>query len=250
MASSFSRKACPLALLASLVLALAWIDILPGGWTLRGWLLPHAVRAARAQAEHSERRLLAFAAENAAAPEGTTVWLGSSTIERFPVQELFPSLTSLNRGIGGESAPQLLDRIERSLPGAKPARLIFYVGSIDLRYRRRSPERIAALARSVIEAALEPWEGEPPQVIVLGILPDQEMLPAAVERLERTNAALEELCRARAWRFVPTARPPLATPDGSLAAGYAADDLHLSRKGYEVLRLWLGLEGGSRGASH
>ena len=227
-------------LLPLLLLALAWVDVLPGGWRLRGWVTPHPVREAREQAERSARRLLAFEAENAEAPAGATVWLGSSTIERFPLAELMPNTTHLNRGIGGESAGQLLDRLERSLPAARPARLVFYIGSIDHRVHDRSAARVAADARRVVEAALERYGEDPPAVTVIGILPEQDMPSAMVERLARTNAALAALCTAHGWRFVDTARAPLRQEDGSLDPAYAADHLHLNRDGYKVLALWLG----------
>jgi len=227
-------------LLPALLLTLAWVDVLPGGWRLRGWVTPHSVREAREQAELSARRLLAFEGENATAPAGTTVWLGSSTIERFPLTELMPNTTHLNRGIGGESAGELLDRLERSLPAARPARLVFYVGSIDHRVHDRRAARVAADARRVIEAALERWRADPPAVTVIGILPEQDMPSAMVERLARTNAALAELCEAHGWRFLDTARPPLRREDGSLDPTYAADRLHLNLDGYKVLTLWLG----------
>lgn len=229
-----------LCLLPALLLALAWIDVLPGGWRLRGWVTPHPVREARAQAERSAHRLLEFREENATAPAGTTVWLGSSTIERFPLAQLMPNRTHLNRGIGGESAGELLDRLERSLPAARPARLVFYVGSIDHRVHGRPAARVAADARRVVEAALERWSQDPPAVTLLGILPEQDMPAAMVELLARTNAALSRLCAAQGWRFVDTARAPLRREDGSLAPAYAADRVHLNLEGYKVLTLWLG----------
>ena len=134
---------------------------------------------AREQAERSAHRLLEFREENATAPAGTTVWLGSSTIERFPLAQLMPNRTHLNRGIGGESAGELLDRLERSLPAARPARLVFYVGSIDHRVHGRPAARVAADARRVVEAALERWSQDPPAVTLLGILPEQDIMVAA-----------------------------------------------------------------------
>jgi len=239
------RRTLLLLLLAPAVLVgLAWVDVLPGGWRLRGWVTPHDVREARAQAERSQRRLAEFAAENAAAPAGATVWLGSSTIERFPLDELFPNASNLNRGIGSESRPQLLDRIERSLPAARPGRLVFYVGSIDFRVLRRSPERIAATATQVVTAALEHYPEDPPEVVLLGILPERDMPPAMVRRLGETNGALAALCDGReGWTFVETCRPPLQLEGGSLNPRYAADALHLNHAGYQVLAAWLGWGG-------
>lgn len=230
-----------LLLVPAILVGLAWIDVLPGGWRLRGWVTPHDVRSAREQAERSARRLAEFAAENAAAPAGATVWLGSSTIERFPLDELFPRTSNLNRGIGSESAPQLLDRIGRSLPAARPGRLVFYVGSIDFRVQRRSPARIAATAAEIVTVALERYPEGPPAVVLLGLLPEQDMPPAMVTRLGETNAALSELCAAQeGWTFVETCRPPLLSEDGSLNPDYAADALHLNHAGYQVLTAWLG----------
>ena len=36
-------------LVGSALLTLAWYDVLPGGWTLRGWVVPHYQRQAEAQ---------------------------------------------------------------------------------------------------------------------------------------------------------------------------------------------------------
>ncbi|MEZ6021672.1 MAG: hypothetical protein R3F17_16760 [Planctomycetota bacterium] len=41
-------------------LGLAWIDVLPGGWTLRGWVIPHAQREERLRLQHREQRLAEF----------------------------------------------------------------------------------------------------------------------------------------------------------------------------------------------
>ncbi len=228
----------------ALLLALIWFDVLPGGWRLRGWVTPHAVREARRQAEHSERRLVSFAAENAAAGPGATVWLGSSTIERFPLDELLGGGPHLNRGIGSESAPELLERVERSLPAARPARLVFYIGSIDFRIHGRSAARIATAAEQVIEAALGRYgeEAKTIEICVLGILPEREMPAEMVSRLEATNAALAALCGER-WRFLDLNRTPIRLESGSLNPELAADRLHLNHEGYEVLAKWLIAEG-------
>ena len=227
------------------VLALAWIDVLPGGWTLRGWVTPHAVREARERAAHAAARREDFARERAGAPAGTVVFLGSSTMERFPLAEHFPGVRCLNRGIGSEPLPELLDRLEESLPRAAPAGAVLYMGSVDLRYRGRDAERIATLAALVVE-----WlrEGRPElPLAVIGILPEREATPEDVERLAAANAALATLCASADAAFVPTDRPPLTLRDGSLALEYSVDRLHLNDEGYRVLAGWLLSEGGPVG---
>lgn len=241
-----ARVRTPLLLLASAaaLLGLAWVDVLPGGWRLRGWVTPHDVRFAREQDQRSARRMATFEEENAAAPSGATVWLGSSTVERFPLDELFPSTSHLNRGIGGESGQELLARLGASLPAAPPARLVFYLGSIDFRHLDRTPEAIAETAEEIVTATLQTYPEHTPQVFLLGILPEQDMPEAMTKSLARTNSCLAALCATHDdWAFIETCRAPLQLRTGSLNPEYAADRLHLNHRGYQVLAAWMGWGG-------
>jgi lysophospholipase L1-like esterase len=242
---SARRAALALVVFVAAGLALAWIDVLPGGWTLRGWVTPHAVRHAREHAAHRARRLAAFEAERAGAPEGAVVFLGSSTIERFPLAERFPGVPCLDRGIGEESLPALLDRLERSLPAAAPAGAVLYLGSIDFRVEGRATARIAALAELALRFLREGRPDLP--LAVIGILPERDMPPAMVERLAATNASLAALCERAGVAFVRTDRPPVTGPDGSLVPASAADRLHLNGAGYRALARWLVEDGGAVG---
>jgi lysophospholipase L1-like esterase len=236
------RRTLILLLVPAALLGLAWFDVLPGGWRLRGWVTPHAVRQAREQAARSAARLAEFAAEVDRAPGSAEVWLGSSTVERFPFESLMPGRIVLNRGIGSESAPELLARLQRSLPASLPRRVFLYAGSIDFRVLERSPAQIARLTGEVIAAvrAFYGQSGEALPCVVIGILPEQDMPEAMVARLAATNGALAELCaRDPALEFLDTARPPLTLPNGSLDPAHAADRLHLNQAGYRALADWV-----------
>ena len=225
------------ALVAALV-TLAWFDVLPGGWTLRGLVEPHHVREAREQRQRSDARLALFAAENAGLPADTVVFLGSSTIERFALDEAFPGKLCVNRGIGNETAVELFERIPASLPAAEPAAFVLYAGSLDFR-RERKPaevvvERVARCVRRLRELTTE---GVP--VTLIGLLPERDMDFELRGLLERTNVALSNWAARSGIGFVATDRPPLRTATGSLAESYSADRLHLNAAGYEVLAQWL-----------
>lgn len=221
---------------------LAWFDYLPGGWTLRGLIEPHHLREAREQAERSRARLAEFDRENDGVPPGTVVFLGSSTIERFPLESAFPGIACLDRGIGNETATELLERLDRSLPDAPQAGAVLYLASLDFRREHQPPEVIRRRAGRVVAELRLRYPGLP--ITLLGILPEQDMPAEMVAALAEANDALAALCREQGLSFVPSARPPLALPGGSLAPGYAADRLHLNEAGYRVLTSWLLAEGG------
>ncbi|MEZ6014622.1 MAG: GDSL-type esterase/lipase family protein [Planctomycetota bacterium] len=228
------RSAAALALAAG-ALALAWHDVLPGGWTLRGLVRPHAEREAEARAAHRSLRLAEF--EREALAPSAVVFLGSSTIERFPLAEAFPGATTLNRGIGDEPLAQLIERIPRALPEA-PRAWVVYAGSVDVRRLARPADAVARDAALLLDALAERAPSAP--VVWLGVLPDRTMAPDVASRVAALNAALEALVTARGGVFVDTHRPPLVNAAGALPIAASVDELHLSEAGYAALARWLG----------
>ncbi len=235
-----------LAALGIAALGLAWIDVLPGGWTLRGWVKPHAERRAEAQALYSAERLALFEETNRTAEAGSIVFLGSSTIERFPLATLFPGKPCLDRGIGDETATELLARVPASLPDTRPAGVVLYAASLDFRREVQAPDTVARRVAKIVRAIHGHWAGTP--IALIGILPERDMPPEMVARLAATNLELASLAEQFELAFVSTARPPITTETGSLNPACAADHLHLTPAGYEPLARWLQEDGGKVGA--
>jgi lysophospholipase L1-like esterase len=241
-----SRKTALTAGLLALVTLLVWHDVLPGGWRLRGWVVPHAVRQAREQAHLSGERLALFAAENSAAPADSVVFLGSSTVQYFPLETAFPGRPALNRGIAGESAGELLARLHTSLPREEPAAAIVYGGSIDFRREGAAPAEVARRVEEVLLALRARVPDLP--IALLGILPERDMEAALVARLILTNRRLNALATKLRVAFVSTERPPITAPDGSLAPECSVDRWHLNADGYAHLTRWILRDGGQAGS--
>ncbi len=217
--------------------ALSWWDVLPGGWTLRGWVEPHAVREQRAREQHARERLEHFEVANRGSRADPIVFAGSSTIERFPLDDLFPDVGAHNRGIGDEPCEAFLERLAASTPDQMPSAWVLYLASVDFRRLNASPEQVQQRVGQVLNQ-LKVADRQV-RLFLIGILPEQDMSEDMKSRLVETNALLADLCVMPDCVFVDTARPPITAADGSLAPEFATDQLHLNRRGYGVLAEWL-----------
>jgi hypothetical protein len=220
-------------------LSLAWCELVPGGWRLRNLVEPHQEREARRQLEYRAARLQAFEQE-APLPSRPVVFLGSSTIERFPLASLFPGKPCLNRGVAFEDSRLLRERLGVGVPD-DAAGFVLYVASIDQRFQRASAAEVGGALREVVRALRES-HGDVP-IAVLGLLSERSLDAEGVARLARANASLEREAMSLSCRFVKTVGAPLTTELGQLAPGLSTDELHLSSAGYAVLAQRLLAEG-------
>ena len=167
-----------------------------------------------------------------AAP-GSVVLLGDSITEFGLWQEWFPGLPVLNRGIGGETAADLLRRLDSAID--RPLAVFLLIGTNDISRGVRLPE-IVADVRTLLEEVQRRAPGTP--VVVQSVLPrtarfrnDVRLLNAAYRALvERIGHPVEYL----------DLEPVLADEHGDLRADLTGDGLHLNGAGYaawvDVLR--------------
>lgn len=231
-------------------IALAWSDRIPGGYFLRGLVESDTARGEREIALHAAERLNRFAHENARTAPGTIVFLGSSTIERYPLDQCFPGKPCSNRGILSAEAALLERFLDTELPSVPLAGIVLYTGSIDLRRSGKGAtseqaDAVVPRVRSLLDALREKQPAAP--IALIGVLPARRMDTAEVAALARLNARLSELSRERGIAFIDTARPPITSPSGSLVEELSADDLHLDQRGYAVLSAWIIADGGEVG---
>lgn len=222
---------------AALVVGLAWVDVLPGGWRLRTMFVPQAVQDIRRRAAHRAERLAVFEAEPTPDPGGT-LFIGSSTIERFPLDRLLQESKPINRGIGDEDLAGLEARALKTARRTRPRTVVLYAGSVNVRRAVddgswTEPEEIVKRAEALAGSLLE--LDSVASVVLLGILPEQKSGATLKARLNETNAGLSRLVEAPGIHFLVTARPELVDQEGNLRPEIAADRLHLNIRGYEVL---------------
>lgn len=216
---------------------LAWHGHLPGTWWLRERLQERPARMEWLRQREVARRLAELRLENRRAPAGATVFLGSSTIERFPLQSCFPGRVLLNRGVLGLTSAELGEHLDELLPGAPAAAFVLQVGGNDLRREGVEPEVLHERVAAILERLRARAPAAP--IALVGLFPVLGTEQRDRTRLERANALLEELARRSGCAFVPTDRPPLRAPSGALALEYAFDPQHLNDAGYRLLARWI-----------
>lgn len=234
-----------LAVLA-LLLALSWNDILPGSWRLQGWVLGIEGRDNRERLQHAAQRRDLFRSEREQVDPGAVVFLGSSTIERFPLDQIFPGKHCLNRGINGDSARDLLERLPESLPQTEPAGFVLAIGGNDLRRLHMSAESAAESATQLMDELRKRYPMTP--IIWLGLFGESQVSGDELGQVQDYNRLAREAAAARSISFVPAQREELVDADGRLRLSHAADRYHLNLAGYLLLGQWIADNGGTLGA--
>lgn len=140
---------------------------------------------------------------------------------------------AVNYGIGGDSTRQVLWRIAHGeLDGIKPRAVVLMIGTNNLYadHNAGSDVEIAQGITAVVDAARA--KSPETRVLLLGILPRQN--DYFCNRIKKINTAIAGLHDAKTVWFLDLSDKFLAAPGKVNPDLYAADQIHLSPKGYEV----------------
>lgn len=193
-------------------------------------------------------RLLFYAREAGRVPAGAVVFIGSSSVVRFPLTELFAGATAISRGLGAENLAETMRRLRWTLPVARPSGVVVWAGANDLRALAADPILVVERVARLLDAIHARFPSVP--VAVVGVPPWCDQSAADLDRLRRVNEGLKALAFARTLAFVDMCRPPLANEAGCLVpAMAAADRKHLGWAGYEQTARWIVEEGGEAAAA-
>lgn len=193
--------------------------------------------SAFAQSAYNYQRRSLF--EKLPVRRGDIVFVGNSITDGCEWSELFGRRRVLNRGISGDRAEWLLDRLDPILAG-RPRKVFLMIGTNDLA-AGRTPAEVAADVATLIDrfAAASPRT----RIYVQSILPvnDRDIPDASWGHWKRkaeiaeTNRLVEALCRERGVVYVDLASR-LMDGTGLLDKRYTNDGLHLTGEGYLVWR--------------
>ncbi|GGH86400.1 lysophospholipase L1-like esterase [Pullulanibacillus pueri] len=183
--------------------------------------------------------------------KGETLFVGSSLMEYFPINELQQALDKpnviYNRGIGGFVTEELLRYMEACIFELEPSKLFINIGTNDIASPDYKQENLLANYEEILGQIAERLPEC--QVYVMAYYPvnakadfptvSQEQ-KAELFRTRRNpaiasaNKAIEQLAQKYSYSFI-NVNEGLTDEEGNLKEEYAIDGIHMWPNGYAVV---------------
>jgi lysophospholipase L1-like esterase len=189
--------------------------------------------------------LARYRAENEALPparsnEHRVVFLGDSITDAWgrlvARGAFFPGKPYVNRGIGGQTTPQMLVRFQQDVVHLHPAAVVILAGTNDIAGNTGSStvQMIEDNFTSMAEIAKQNGI----KVVLASITPayaypwKPEIHP--VERIRTLNQWLQDFCSSHGYVYLDY-YSSMADANGAMLPGLASDGVHPTAKGYAVM---------------
>ena len=160
------------------------------------------------------------------------VMLGDSLTEAGPWNDLTGCLQLANRGIGGDTTTKLRDRLDEVM-ALKPRAIFLMIGVNDITLNIPRETTLDNL-----RAILPRLTADGAEVFFSHVLPVTASYPKKRinGEISALNADIAKVVRDRPRVTLIDVRPQLRGEDGYLRREFSYDGLHLTPKGYAVLR--------------
>ena len=187
---------------------------------------------------------------NKSAKKGQILFVGSSLMEHFPINEILMSrgLSTViyNRGISGYTIPELLESMDEQIFDLEPSVIFINIGTNDISRSEETAEGFEADYRNVLSQIKERLPKT--KVYVMAYYPVNVELakkvvawpeaPLAAElrlqRLDKANNIAESLAKEMGYEFI-NVNDGLAGVDGQTRKEYSTDGIHMWPKAYEII---------------
>ncbi|MBE5824591.1 MAG: lysophospholipase [Butyrivibrio sp.] len=187
---------------------------------------------------------------NKSAKKGQILFVGSSLMEHFPINEILMSrgLSTViyNRGISGYTIPELLESMDEQIFDLEPSVIFINIGTNDISRPEETSEGFEADYRNVLSQIKEKLPKT--KVYVMAYYPVNVELakkvvawpeaPLAAElrlqRLDKANDIAESLAKEMGYEFI-NVNDGLAGVDGQTRKEYSTDGIHMWPKAYEII---------------
>jgi lysophospholipase L1-like esterase len=172
------------------------------------------------------------------AEPGRVVFIGDSITDGWKLAQSFPGKPYVNRGIGGQTTPQMLVRMFPDVIELKPAAMILLAGTNDIA-GNTGPTTLTQIQHN-FQAMTELAQAHGIKVILCTVMPISDYTP----RKQTARRPPADILRLNAWIKEYAAKANAGVADyysalvddkGMLREGFADDGLHPNAKGYELV---------------
>jgi lysophospholipase L1-like esterase len=166
------------------------------------------------------------------------VFMGDSITDAWKLAQSFPGKPYVNRGISGQTTPQMLVRMFEDVINLKPAVVVIYAGTNDIA-RNTGPET-AEIVEENFQGMTELAQAHGIKVILCSVTPVADYGPRKMTEgrppsdIMKLNSWLKEYS-AKAHAVYCDYYAAVADDKGLLKEGISRDGLHPNDKGYELM---------------
>ena len=175
-----------------------------------------------------------------AAEPGRVVFYGDSITDAWGnganKATFFPGKPYLDRGISGQTTPQMLIRFQQDVVALKPAAVVILAGTNDIA-GNTGPETLEMVEDNIRSMAAIAGANKV-KLILSSVLPVDDyawrrgLQPA--EKVRALNAWMKDYCATSGCTYLDY-YTALATPGGAMKPGTSKDGVHPTAEGYAVM---------------
>ena len=166
------------------------------------------------------------------------VFMGDSITDGWRLAQQFPGKPYINRGISGQTTPQMLVRMFPDVIALQPAAMIVLAGTNDIA-QNTGPATLKMIADN-LQAMTELAQLHGIKVILCSVMPISDY----TQRKQSIQRPPEDILKLNAWMKEYAAKAgaiyadyftAVADEKGMLKDGFSGDGLHPNPKGYELM---------------
>ena len=159
------------------------------------------------------------------------LFVGSSSIRLWKLDESFPKLNAINRGFGGSEIADSTHFADRIILKHEPRLILLYAGDNDIA-KGKSAETVTSEYRKFVKVVHARLPNS--RIVFIAIKPSIKRWSFADENA-KANAAILEICKKDERLDYADIWKPMIGEDGKPRPElFAKDGLHLNAKGYEL----------------
>lgn len=193
--------------------------------------------------KETDRKLENYRKQNQMVEKGHILFVGSSLMEMFPIEELIKEkhlpLTAYNRGIGGYKTEDLLEVLDVCVYDLSPRRIFINIGTNDLSDPAISLDQMIANYDQILTSIQEHLPEA--ELYLMAYYPVNPKAAAPEmkacleirtnEKIAAANREVMKLAQKHHARYIDV-NAPLTDTEGNLKEEYTIEGMHINREGY------------------